>query len=59
MARIVDDWRVELMRAHPRLFEIVSGEPERSLGYPRCGDGWQHIMSRLVERVAAASNVMA
>ena len=39
MLREVTDWRIELMEAHPRLFEIMSGEPEHSFGYPYSNRG--------------------
>jgi hypothetical protein len=38
MARTAD-WRIDLMRAHPRLFEVMSDELERSFGYPLCEAG--------------------
>jgi len=30
MARIVSDWRIDFMRAYPRLFDLMTDEPERS-----------------------------
>jgi hypothetical protein len=37
VAPAIQDWRIDLMRSHPRLFEIISGEPERCCGYSLCG----------------------
>ncbi|MFG3593090.1 hypothetical protein [Bradyrhizobium sp. RDI18] len=51
MARIVNDWRIDLMRAHPRLFEIVAEEPKHSFGYPLCEAGWRDVMERLCVRI--------
>lgn len=51
MARIVNDWRIDLMQAHPRLFEVTSDEPERSFGYPLCEAGWRDILERLCTRI--------
>jgi hypothetical protein len=53
MARSAD-WRIDLMKAHPRLFEIMTGEPERSFGYPLCDAGWRDILERLCIRVETA-----
>ena len=48
------DWRIDLMKAHPRLFEIMPGEPDRSFGYPLCDAGWRDILERLCVRVETA-----
>jgi hypothetical protein len=53
MARTAD-WRIELMTAHPRLFKIMTGEPERSFGYPLCEAGWRDILVRLCTRIESA-----
>jgi hypothetical protein len=50
MAQILNGWRIDFMRAHPRLFE-VSDEPERSFGYPLCEAGWRDILERLCVRI--------
>lgn len=34
------------MQAHPRLFEIMQDEPERSFGYPLCPEGWHDMLER-------------
>jgi hypothetical protein len=48
------DWRVDLMKAHPRLFEIMTGKPERSFGYPLCEAGWRDVLVRLCTRIEKA-----
>jgi hypothetical protein len=53
MARTAD-WRIDLMKAHPRLFGIMTGEPERSFGYPRCEAGWRDLLERACTRIEAA-----
>jgi hypothetical protein len=54
MARIVNDWRIEFMRAHPRLFEVLADGPERSSGYPLCEAGWRDVLERLCIRIETA-----
>ena len=46
MTRALQTWRIDLMRAHPRLFEVMSDEPHLSFGYPNCEEGWREIVSR-------------
>ena len=53
MARTAD-WRNDLMQARPRLYELMSDEPERSLGYPLCEAGWRDILQRLCARIENA-----
>jgi hypothetical protein len=50
MARTAD-WRIDFMRAHPRLFEILPDEPERSFGYPLCEAGWRDVLERICARI--------
>ncbi|MHC2462429.1 hypothetical protein [Bradyrhizobium embrapense] len=46
------DWRRDLMTRHPRLFlTVAENDPVRSIGYPRCGRGWQDILVRLCHRI--------
>jgi hypothetical protein len=54
MARIVSDWRIDFMRAHPRLFDLTIDEPERSFGYPLCDAGWRDALQRLCTRIEDA-----
>jgi hypothetical protein len=54
MTRAFQTWRIDLMRAHPRLFEVMSDEPHLSFGYPLCEEGWRDLMERLCVRIEAA-----
>lgn len=48
------DWRVDLMKAHPRLFRIMPEKPARSFGYPLCKAGWSDVLVRLCNRIENA-----
>jgi len=48
------NWRIDLMKAHPRLFKIITDSPERSFGYPRCESGWRDVLVRLCTRIENA-----
>lgn len=52
MAR--EDWGLDLMERHRRLFVVKVDEPFRSAGYPFCGRGWADILERLCGRVEDA-----
>lgn len=54
MASIIADWRIDFMRAHPRLFEVMADEPHLSFGCPRCEEGWRDILQRLCIRIESA-----
>ncbi|OKO83227.1 hypothetical protein AC630_11750 [Bradyrhizobium sp. AS23.2] len=54
MARSVQNWRTDFMQVHPRLFEVMYDEPERTPGYPLCGIGWRDILERLCSRIEHA-----
>jgi hypothetical protein len=54
MTHALQAWRIDLMRAHPRLFEIMPGEPHLSFGYPNCEEGWRDLMEKLCLRIEAA-----
>jgi hypothetical protein len=54
MTLITQNWRLELMTAHPRLFEIMPGEPHLSFGYPNCEEGWREILETLCARIETA-----
>lgn len=45
------DWRVDLMKAHPRLFRIMPEEIAWSFGYPLCKAGWNDVLVRLCTRI--------
>ncbi|GLR88199.1 hypothetical protein [Bradyrhizobium iriomotense] len=49
MAR--EDWGLDLMQRHRRLFTINADEPFRSFGYPFCGRGWRDLVDRLCGRI--------
>lgn len=48
------DWRIAVMQAHQRLFDLIPEEPESSRGYPLCDAGWRDILERLCARVETA-----
>jgi hypothetical protein len=50
MASVVRDWRIEFMRAHPRIFP----GPGAVLGYPECGEGWCDLLDRACGQIEAA-----
>lgn len=50
----VQNWRIELIEAHPNLFHPPVGAPEASQGYPTCSDGWRDLLERLTTRIEAA-----
>jgi hypothetical protein len=49
------NWQEHLIRRHPALFVRPFRAVPFAPGYPRCPDGWQRVVTRLVERVAATS----
>ena len=51
MMTTVKDWRIELMHAHARLFDLLPAKPEHSFGYPNSKDGWQDILERPCNRI--------
>jgi hypothetical protein len=54
MTHALQAWRIDLMRAHPRLFEIMTDEPHLSFGYPNVQEGWRDTMERLCVRIENA-----
>jgi hypothetical protein len=54
MARILNDWRIELIEAHPGLFHPPEECPEKASGYPWCDAGWRDLLERLCVRIQAA-----
>jgi len=54
MIPTVKDWRLDLMQANARLFDLMPGEPQHSPGYPLCEAGWRDVLERLCARIEAA-----
>src|ERR1700726_3562021 len=50
----VQDWRVKLIQAPPRLFGIPFGRPDAAQGYPTCEEGWRDLLERCCARIEAA-----
>jgi hypothetical protein len=48
------DWRLDLIRWHPRLFVVLAEKPDGSFGYPLCDRGWLDVLVRLCVRIEAA-----
>jgi hypothetical protein len=53
MARVLPDWRVELVLTYPDLFHPV-GHPPAAMGWPSVGDGWRDLLERACVRIRAA-----
>lgn len=49
------NWQDQLIRAHPNLFVRAFRGVPFAPGYPRCHDGWQQVVAKLVARVAAVT----
>ncbi len=49
-----DDWRVDLIKAHPTLFHPPVGAPEAARGYPNCGIGWRGLLNNACARIEEA-----
>jgi hypothetical protein len=54
MARIVRDWRIDLIEAHPDLFHPLPDKPGVAEASPECGAGWQDLLERACARIQAA-----
>jgi hypothetical protein len=54
MTPILHDWRIDFMRSHSPLFEVLTDEPDRSFGYPLCEEGWRDVLQRLCTRIESA-----
>jgi hypothetical protein len=53
MARVLN-WRIDLMRAHPGLFETTTDETEYASGFPLFEEGWRDVLERLCLRTEDA-----
>jgi hypothetical protein len=54
MTSTVQDWRVDLIEAHPGLFHPHTGAPGAAEGYPNCEEGWRDLLERACARIEAA-----
>ena len=54
MTRTVQDWRIDLIEAHPRLFQGPPGRPGAAQGYPNCEEGWRDLLERCCAGIEAA-----
>ena len=48
------DWKIELIRAHTRLFHPLKGDSEGAQGYPECNEGWRDLLERACVRIENA-----
>jgi hypothetical protein len=53
MARIVPDWRFDLIEAHPDLFHPLPDNPGVAQTSLECGAGWQDLLERACARIRA------
>jgi hypothetical protein len=51
---LANDWRVELIEAHARLFHPPEGHPGGAQGYPNCEEGWSDLLERACVRIENA-----
>ncbi|OKO86819.1 hypothetical protein [Bradyrhizobium sp. AS23.2] len=51
---VTENWRVDLMLTHPRLFEIVQDDPKSSFGYPNCAEEWRDALEELCISIETA-----
>ena len=54
MTSTTPDWRIELLKAHPRLFRGSIDKPYAAEGYPNCEEGWRDLLERACTRIEAA-----
>ena len=48
------DWRVDLLEAHPGLFHPPADTADAAQGYPTCEEGWRDLLERCCVRIEAA-----
>jgi hypothetical protein len=51
---LAKDWKIELIRAHTRLFHPPNRHLERTQAYPECNEGWRDLLDRACVRIEAA-----
>jgi hypothetical protein len=54
MARIVRNWRAELIEAYPDIFHPLPDNPGVAQASPECGEGWRNLLERACARIRAA-----
>jgi len=54
MARIMHDWRFDLIEAYPDLFHPLPDNPGVAEASPECGEGWLDLLQRACARIRAA-----
>lgn len=53
MTHTMQNWRIDLINAHPRLFHPSAGA-HTAQGYPDCADGWTDLLERACNRIEIA-----
>jgi hypothetical protein len=51
---LANDWRIELIETHMRLFQPPPGQCEAAQGYPECDEGWRDLLERACVRIGNA-----
>ena len=54
MTSMAQDWRIELLQQHHRLFHGPIDRPYAAQGYPNCEEGWRDLLERCCARIEAA-----
>jgi hypothetical protein len=49
-----NDWRQQLVEAHPDLFHPPADDPRAAQASPECGEGWRDLLERAFARIRAA-----
>ncbi len=53
-ASSIQNWQIDFMHGHPRLFDVMYDDPAHTPGYPLCGIGWRDILERLCDWIEHA-----
>jgi hypothetical protein len=51
---LAKDWKIELIKAHTRLFHPLKEHLEGVQGYPECNEGWRDLIERACVRIENA-----
>jgi hypothetical protein len=54
MTSMAQDWRIELLKEHPRLFHGPIDRPYAAEGYPNCEEGWRDLLEQCCARIEIA-----